>query len=48
MTYGDLEKAINYFEDEKLNSCGDRFMYISAALEALKIVKGAFERSKEV
>lgn len=47
MKYGVLVKAIEYFEDEKLKSSGEKFEMISAALEAMTLVRKVFEKAKE-
>lgn len=47
MKYGVLLKAIEYFEDEKLKSSGDKFEMVSTALEAMTLVKKVFEQTKE-
>ena len=43
MTYSELVRTIERFEDEKLKSSGQKFKDISVALEAMMIVKGAFD-----
>lgn len=47
MKYGVLLKTIEYFEDEKLKSSGDKFEMVSTALEAMNLVKRVFEQTKE-
>lgn len=43
MTYAELVRTIERFEDAKLVSSGEKFRDISVALEAMKIIRNAFE-----
>lgn len=47
MSYSQLVRTIEHFEEELLKSSGEKFQDISNALEAMRIVRNAFEAGKE-
>lgn len=47
MSYSQLVRSIEYFEDELLKSSGEKFQNISNALEAMRIIRNTFEAKKE-